>query len=73
MIDADAATAAARARAEAQGWAFATPVRSILHRGWFGSPSRYVIETNAGKRGTKARFTIDAATGAILDEGYIPR
>jgi uncharacterized membrane protein YkoI len=26
-----------------------------------------------GYRGTKCRFTVDAQTGAILQEGYIPR
>jgi hypothetical protein len=46
----------------------------VLHRrGWFGQHDRFEIETNAGMLGTKARFVIDAETGAVLDEGYIPR
>jgi len=42
-------------------------------RGWFGQQDRFEVETNAGNRGTKARFSIDAETGAIVSEGYIPR
>jgi hypothetical protein len=38
-----------------------------------GGVNRFEIETNAGMRGTKARFTIDAKTGEILSEGYVPR
>lgn len=73
MIEEAAAIEVARTRAIEQGWAFSEPLDVIHHRGWFGSSGRYTIETNAGNRGTKARFVIDATTGAILSEGYIPR
>jgi hypothetical protein len=73
MIDHDAAVEIARARAREKGWAFGEPVGVQVRRGWFGQSDRIEIETNAGKRGTKARFVIDAKSGAILEEGYIPR
>ncbi len=73
MISAEEALAAARSRAQEKNWFFSDPVECEFRRGWFGLSSCYNIETNAGRRGTKARFVIDAETGAILDEGYIPR
>jgi len=63
----------ARTRAEKRGWAFAEPLDVVHRRGWRGHTDCFEIETNSGKRGTKARFVIDAETGAILSEGYIPR
>lgn len=73
MIDRDEALQVARERAAANGWAFGEPVAISLRRGWLGQKDRYEIETNAGMRGTKARFVISAATGRVLSEGYIPR
>ncbi len=73
MISADDALALARERARNNGWFFTDPVRCEFRRGWFGSRSRYEIETNAGRLGTKARFVIDGETGVIIDEGYISR
>ncbi len=73
MIDQATAVEIARARAAEKDWAFSDPLNVIHHHGWFGGSGRYTIETNAGKRGTKAHFVIDAMTGAILSEGYIPR
>ncbi|MBN1611455.1 MAG: hypothetical protein JW940_32780 [Polyangiaceae bacterium] len=73
MIDEQTAIDIARARAADNGWAFSEPL-AVLHRhGWFGRPGRFEIETNANNRGTKARFVIDEATGAVLSEGYLPR
>ena len=73
MIGQEAAVQIARERARQHGWAFAEPVEVVHRRGWFGRSDRFVIETNAGKLGTKARFVIDAVTGAIVSEGYILR
>jgi len=73
MIGPDDAIEIARKRAAEKGWGFAEPLDIIKRRGWFGRPGRFEIETNAGKRGTKARFVIDAATGDVVSEGYIPR
>ena len=74
MIDREAAIEIARKRAMEKGWAFAEPVDVISRRRWFSSRIfRFDIETNAGNLGTKARFVIDAATGEIISEGYIPR
>ncbi|HEX3695677.1 MAG TPA: hypothetical protein VH374_09830 [Polyangia bacterium] len=73
MIEREQALQIARERAAANGWAFGEPVEVRLRRGWFGQDDRYQIETNAGQRGTKARFLISAKNGKILSEGYIPR
>lgn len=73
MIDEEMALEIARARAATNGWAFTEPVEVSRRRGWFGQHDRFEIETNARGRGTKARFTIDAETGVVLSEGYIPR
>jgi hypothetical protein len=73
MIDQDSAIAIARARAQEKGWAFGEPFQVSVRRGWFGAIIRFEIETNPGKLGTKARFVINAGTGKIESEGYIPR
>jgi hypothetical protein len=73
MIDRAAAVELARARAVANGWPFGEPLQILVRRGWFGQHDRFEIETNPGMLGTKTRFVVDAETGAILDEGYIPR
>ena len=73
MITETDAVDIARARAAEQGWAFVDPVQVAVRRRWSGQIFRYEIETNAGKLGAKARFVLDAETGAILSEGYVPR
>ena len=74
MISESRAVEIARQRADEKGWGFVEPVATITRRAWIsGRPKRYEIETNAGNRGTKARFVIDAETGDVLSEGYIPR
>ena len=74
MIDSAVAIGIARKRAEDNGWAFAEPLAIITRRAWLsGDLLRFEIETNAGKRGTKARFVIDATSGEIMSEGYLPR
>ena len=73
MIDQTSAIEIARARAAQNGWAFGGQLEVLHRRGWFGRHDRFEIETNAGVLGTKARFVVDAETGAVLSEGYIPR
>ena len=73
MIDHVAAIEIARKRAFDKGWAFSEPVEVVERSGWFGGIDRFEIETNLGKRGTKTHFVIDAKTGKIISEGYIPR
>lgn len=73
MIDQATAIEIARKRAALKGWGFGEPLLVVHRRGWFGQHDRFEIETNAGMLGTKARFTVDAVTGEILSEGYIPR
>lgn len=52
---------------------FFEPLNVVICRGWLGAVSRFEIETNAGNRGTKAHFVIDAKTGEIVSEGYVSR
>jgi uncharacterized membrane protein YkoI len=73
MIERDQAIEIARKRASEKGWAFAEPLEVVIRRGWLGGVVRFEIETNAGKRGTKARFVLDAKTGEIISEGYLSR
>jgi hypothetical protein len=73
MIEQDQAIEIARVRASEKGWAFAEPLDVIIRHGWTGEINRIEIVTNAGQRGTKARFVIDAKTGKIVSEGYISR
>jgi hypothetical protein len=73
MIERAAAIEIARKRATENGWAFAEPLEIVHRRGWFGGADRFEIETNAGKLGTKAKFVIDASSGEVVSEGYIPR
>jgi hypothetical protein len=73
MITQDEAVAIARARAMEKGWGLVEPLSVIQRRGWLGKIKSYSIESNPAMRGTKTRFTIDANSGAILEEGYIPR
>lgn len=74
MISQAEAIEIARQRADEKGWGFAEPVAVVTREAWFSNRVlRYEIETNAGMLGTKARFVIDGDSGAILDEGYMPR
>ncbi len=73
MISKDDAIEIARQRAAENGWAFVEPLDVVERRSWRGEPLRFEIETNAGKRGTKARFTVSATSGVIDSEGYVPR
>lgn len=74
MIDEAAALATARERATQQGWAFLEPGRVITRRTWWrGTITRYEIQSNALGKGPIARFVVDAQTGAILEEGFVPR
>jgi hypothetical protein len=73
MITPEAAEAIARARAAAQGWGIVEPLVVEARHGWNGKIRSYNVDSNPAKRGTKVRFTIDAETGDILSEGYLPR
>lgn len=73
MINEQQAIDLARKRAQDNDWVFAEPVEIFLRKSWLGKPKYFEIATNAKNRGTKARFRIDALTGVVLEEGYIPR
>jgi hypothetical protein len=68
MIDRDEAIEIARARAAHNGWGFGQPLQVIHRRPWF---RREAVASSS--RQTPTRFVVDEETGAILDEGYIPR
>lgn len=73
MIERDQAIEIARKRAEENEWGFIEPLDVVIRRSWLkGAVIRFEIETNAYCCGTKARFVIDAETGEIVSEGYIP-
>ncbi|MDR2154827.1 MAG: hypothetical protein LBE78_07365 [Burkholderiaceae bacterium] len=73
MIEKDEAIEIARKRATENNWRFGEPLNVFTRRNWSGVTIRFEIETNAGSLGTKAIFVIDAKTGEIISEGYIPR
>jgi len=73
MINAEAAKSIAQARASEKGWAFVEPAEVIARRGWLGGVVRFEIRTNVLNRGGNARFTVDAETGKILQEGFVSR
>ena len=73
MIDQQQAISIARDRAQKKNWTFSDPVDVFLRKSWLGKPKYFEIETNARSLGSKSRFRIDAQTGNILSEGYIPR
>ena len=74
VIDSELAVAIARKRAAEKGWGgMADPLYVIARGRRAGGIDSYEIATNPAMLGTRARFVIDAATGAIREEGYIPR
>jgi|CXWL01.1.fsa_nt_gi hypothetical protein len=73
MIERDQAVEIARERALEKRWAFVEPLNIVIRRDWLGEVNCFEIETNAGRRGTKARFVINAKTGEITLEGYVSR
>ena len=73
MISREQAADVARARARELGWGLREPLEITERRSWSGKVTRYNIASDPRMLGTKARFTIDAVNGLILDEGYIPR
>jgi len=67
------AIALAKQAALAEGWAWVEPAQAALHRSWRGKGGRWVVFSNARGLGAKARVVIDAASGAVLEKGYVPR
>jgi hypothetical protein len=72
MTEQDAIDRAKQA-AENQGWAWVEPVEAIWRPAWFGEGGKWEICSNALGRGAMARIVIDAQTGAVLEQGYVPR
>ena len=59
--------------AAAQGWAWVEPVQAIWRPAWFGKGGKWEVISNALGLGAKARIVLDAQTGLVLEQGYIPR
>ena len=72
MTEAEA-IAMARSVAVEQGWAWVEPARAERQRAWLGRGGRWVVFSNAGGLGAMVRVVIDAATGHVLEKGYVPR
>ena len=73
MITSNDALRIARDRATERGWGLAEPVSIQSRRPWSSRMKSYDVRSNPRLRGTKAWFSIDAATGAVLAEGYLAR
>jgi hypothetical protein len=74
MITREQAVEIARRRAAEKGWSLAEPAHVEDVRGDFGRTVKaYRVGSNPRLRGGRSRFTIDAESGAILDEGHISR
>jgi hypothetical protein len=67
------AVAKARQIASEAGWAWVDPPSARLRSGWFGSPSRWEIHSNANGLGAIVRIELDDASGEVLKKGYIKR
>jgi hypothetical protein len=63
----------ARQIASEAGWAWIDPPRVLLRSGWFGSPSRWEIHSNANGLGPIVSIELEGATGEVLKKGYIKR
>ncbi|MET0411368.1 MAG: hypothetical protein ABW217_08720 [Polyangiaceae bacterium] len=63
----------ARAVAREQGWAWVEPAHATFRRAWSGRGGKWEVFSNARGLGAKARVVIDAESGAILEQGYVPR
>jgi hypothetical protein len=73
MIDQAGAVHRARQLAEAQGWTWVEPAVATLRRRWFGRGGRWEVCSNAHALGAKVRVVLDAESGQVLEQGYIPR
>lgn len=73
MIDREEALAIARRRADANGWGIVEPLVVTERRGWNGTIRHFDVVSDPARRGTKVRFRIEAASGDVSDEAYLPR
>jgi hypothetical protein len=63
----------AKQLADEKGWGWLDPPYATLRRPWFGPGGRWEIFSNAAGKGPKVRVVLDAQSGQIIDQGYIPR
>jgi hypothetical protein len=68
------AIALAKAFAEERGWVWVEPARAVRLPAKASVPERWEVWSHArGGLGAMARVVIDAATGAVIDQGYVSR
>jgi hypothetical protein len=74
MIERQEALAIARRRAAENGWGLAEPAHvEEVRADWGRKIKAYLVSSNPRLRGGRTRFTIDAETGEVLEEGHIAR
>jgi hypothetical protein len=73
VIGQDEAVERAKTLARERGWVWQEPATSILRRRWFRAGGRWEILSNALALGAKVRVVLDAESGEVLEEGYVPR
>ena len=67
------ALAIAERSAQELGWYWAEPVTAKESGGWFWTKRQWTIESNCEARGARARFVIDAESGAVIERGFVGR
>lgn len=73
MISEDDAIRIAKQLASENTWGWVEPTKVIFRKSWRGKPLRYEVYSNAHGLGTKVRVFVDANSGEILEQGYLPR
>lgn len=64
----------AKAAAVERGWAWVEPARAVRLPAHGGTPERWEVWSHSRRGlGAMARIVVDAATGEVLERGYIPR
>ena len=72
-IDRTQALAIAERSAQELGWYWGEPVTIKKCGGWFWTKRQWKIESNCEARGARARFVIDAESGAVIERGFVGR
>lgn len=56
-----------------RGWAWQAPAQAIWRPAWFGKGGKWEVLSNTLGKGAKVRIVLDAQSGAVLEQGYLPR
>jgi hypothetical protein len=74
MITKDEAITIARQAAAERGWRWEEPVSAERGRKWFlFGNEQWEVRTNTQRRGSNARFVIDARLGTVVEAFWLPR